>query len=347
RDAKGAEQEFNVNSNQEYVGRLAPAPTGALHVGNARTFLVAWLRARLAGGGLILRLDDLEHPKVKPGKADEAYRDLAWLGLDWDAGPTESFTPRMRGNTASGDRHVQSRNLPLYAGALAVLDAKGRTYACACSRKDVERIQSAPNAFEDLGERAYPGTCRTRFNDLDSARAAAGGREPVIRFLLGDEDTVFEDGFMGRRGGGLAEWSGDFAVARGDRVSYQLATVVDDAATGITEVVRGDDLAPSTERQLAVYRALELRPPRFFHVPLVVGPDGRRLAKRHGDSRICRIRARGDSPARLLGWLAWSLGWLGKPRESAIEEILRMADFSTVPKKPAILDANALAWLGL
>jgi glutamyl-tRNA synthetase len=335
-----------TSTREHYAGRLAPAPTGALHIGNARTFLVAWLRARAAGGRLILRLEDLDHPKVKPGAAREAYEDLAWLGLDWDAGPAESF-PAAAPPADAGERYAQSKNLSRYEAALRRLDAAGKTYPCACSRRDIERLQSAPNAFEDIRERAYPGTCRERFASVGEARLGLDGREPAIRYRIDADDTAFVDGFLGPRGGGLAEWSGDFVIARGDRVSYQLAVVVDDHEMGVTEVVRGEDLAPSAERQIALYRALGYPVPRFFHVPLVVGPDGRRLAKRHGDSRISILRRRGEGPGRLLGWLAWTLGWNDRPVPLTIHEIADRADFSAIPASPAVFDREALVWLGL
>ena len=338
-----------------YVGRLAPAPTGALHLGNARTFLVAWLRARLAGGRLILRLEDLDHPKVKPGAAKDVYRDLAWLGLDWDAGPTESFPPFRSSETASAapapesDRlFVQSRRRETYAAALEFLRREGRVYPCACARREIESFRSAPNAGEEAGERRYPGVCRDRFANELAARAASEGREAAWRFRVeAGREMVFIDGFFGRRSGKLSEWSGDFLIARGEQAGYQLAVVVDDNALGVTEVVRGADLLPSTERQLALYEALGFKPPAFFHVPLVVGPDGRRLAKRHGDTRLCRLRESGRPPGRVLGWLAKSLGWRAELAEASLEEIRRHCDFSRLPQEPAVVNPDELRWLEL
>ncbi len=311
-----------------YVGRLAPAPTGALHLGNARTFLIAWLRARKAGGTIIYRLEDLDHPKVKPGAAEEAHRDLEWLGLDWD----EEF--------------VQSERMDLYRDALERLHRAALVYPCICTRRDLESYQSAPNAGEDL-ENRYPGRCRNRFADAAEA-SREGGREPAWRFrVLDGESFGFMDGFHGWREGVLSDWSGDFPVARGDRPGYQLAVVVDDHLMGVTEVVRGDDLLPSTQRQLALYQALGWSPPTFYHLPLVVGPDGRRLAKRHGDSRLSVVRTQGMGPERVLGWLAWSCGWAENLREWTLAEIWEKCDVTRLPRERVTATPDALRWIGL
>lgn len=330
-----------------YVGRLAPAPTGALHLGNARTFLVAWLRARKAGGSLLLRLEDLDHPKVKPHAARDAYLDLAWLGLDWDAGPTGSFPPYAVG-AAEGDPYVQSRRLSFYEDALQALRRRRLVYPCVCTRRDLDSYQSAPNAGEDLLERRYPGICRNRFADPETAAAAAGGREVGWRFRVDAGSSFsFVDGFHGLRDGSLSEWSGDFLVARGRRAGYQLAVVVDDHLMGVTEVVRGDDLLASTERQLALYAALGWKAPDFFHIPLVVGGDGRRLAKRHGDTRLSVPRLRGDGPGRVLGWLARSCGWSDGLREMDLAEITEKCDFSLLPRTAVVLTDSDRQWLGI
>ncbi len=337
-----------MNPSPPYVGRLAPAPTGALHLGNARTFLVAWLRARLAGGRLILRLEDLDHPKVKPGAARQCYRDLAWLGLDWDEGPRASVPPRRdaEGEDAEPDPYVQSHRLARYAAILDDLRRRGLVYPCVCSRKDLDSLLAAPNAGEDLLERRYAGTCRDRFADAEEAEAASG-REPAWRFRVAEgEETVFDDGFRGRQASVLSAWSGDFPVARGGRAGYQLAVVADDHDMGVTEVVRGDDLLPSTHRQLVLYRALGFAPPAFYHLPLVVGPDGRRLAKRHGDSRLSVLREAGRGPERVLGWLAASCGWLERPRELSLAEIGKTCDLSQLSKERVVLETGDMRWLG-
>lgn len=334
------------NSLGPYVGRFAPAPTGAFHLGNARTFLIAWLRARRAGGKVVLRLEDLDHPKVKPWAAQQAYQDLRWLGLDWDAGPGESFSKTHDDAAHASDLYVQSRRLERYAEVMGWLIKRGLIYPCVCTRKELDACLSAPNAGEDLHERRYPGVCRGRFTDIEEARQASG-REPGLRFRVEDGVvTTFQDGLFGEQKSVLSDWSGDFLVGRGDRAGYQLAVVVDDHDMGVTEVVRGDDLLPSTHRQLALYRALGWTPPRFFHVPLVVGADGRRLAKRHGDTRLSLLREAGAGPEKILGWLAARCGWIESPHRMTLAEILKKCDFSILSRRPVVAGEDDLSWIG-
>src|SRR5437588_733880 len=285
-------------TNDRVIGRLAPSPTGAQHVGNARTYLIAWLSARSRGGRVVLRIEDIDSPRVKAGAAEQACADLHWLGLDWDCGPV-----------------VQTERLPLYQSALARLQGEERVYPCTCTRSDVEQAASAPHA-EHEGP-VYPGTCAGR--RVDDA-AALGDRPHCWRFRLPPCSPGFVDGFRGPTSIDLRALGGDFVVWKAPRrageaagPAYQLAVVVDDADQGVTEVVRGDDLVPSTPRQLLLYEALGLRPPAFSHVPLVVGPDGRRLAKRHGDTRLAALRAAGVRAAALGGLPAWSRGRLDRP----------------------------------
>ena len=315
-------------------------------MGNARTFLIAWLRARSAGGKLLLRLEDLDHPKVKSTAAEEAYRDLSWLGLDWDAGPVSSYPPFKGVAAANTDPYVQSNRMPYYSALMNDLKAKKRVYPCICTRRELESFQSAPNSGEDLLERRYPGTCRGRFIDAASARDVAG-RAPGWRFAVEDgATTIFRDGVQGTQESVLSEWSGDFLIARGEKPGYQLAVVADDHDMGVTEVVRGDDLLASTHRQIALYQVFDWLPPAFFHVPLVVGQDGRRLAKRHGDTRIGVLRQSGAGPERVLGWLAWSCGWLDKPREVDLAEIMKLHDFTRMSRERVVLKQDDMVWMG-
>jgi len=300
----------------EYVGRLAPSPTGALHLGNVRTFLFAWLRARRAGGRLVMRMEDLDHPRDKPGAAEQALEDLRWLGFDWD-----------------GEVVVQSKRRAVYASALKKLQAAGLVYPCVCSRKDVETAQSAPHAGEQLH---YPGTCRGRFASWEEAYARTG-RPPCWRFRTEAGTRVsFTDGFAGPYAQDVAAVLGDFPLARDpDGAGYTLASVVDDADAGVTEVVRGDDLLPATPAQILLSRALDLPTPAYFHVPLVVGPDGKRLAKRHGDTRISAFREAGVSAERIVGFLARASGWT-KKEAIGLSGLIASFDPAATPREPLV-----------
>ncbi|MDD4621833.1 MAG: tRNA glutamyl-Q(34) synthetase GluQRS [Kiritimatiellae bacterium] len=326
------------SSRQAVRGRLAPSPTGALHLGNARSFMLAWLSARSRGGTLVMRMEDLDHPKNKAGAAEAALLDLRWLGFDWDEGP-DVGGPRAP--------YVQSARKELYARALERLREAGLVYPCVCTRRDVEAGQSAPHEGEVL---FYDGTCRGRFADYDAARRALPeGRLPAWRFRVGQSAPVsFDDGFCGRFTQDVASASGDFVLAREPQgAGYMLAAVVDDAAMGVTEVLRGDDLLEATPRQLLVYRALGLTPPSFTHVPLVVGEDGKRLAKRHGDTRIASLRESGVPPERVMGLLAWWCGWADRGEELGLRDLLPRYDPGALPRAPAVFDCAAKEILGM
>ena len=303
----------------KYVGRLAPSPTGALHLGNARTFMVAWLRARSQGGRLVFRMEDLDHPRDKPGAAADAVADMRWLGFDWD------------------EEYVQSERRGVYRAALAALRAQGLAYPCVCSRRDVEGAQSAPHAGDQL---FYPGTCRGRFAGWrDAADAIAGtGRIPCWRFAVAPGAAVsFEDAFAGRFEQDVSKTLGDFPLARDeDGAGYTLACAVDDLLMGVTEVVRGDDLLAATPAQILVARALGGRQPAFCHVPLVVGPDGRRLAKRHGDTRIAALREAGATPEEVIGLLAASCGWAAPGERISLCGLLPRFSLATIPHQPFV-----------
>jgi len=297
-----------------YVGRLAPSPTGALHLGNVRTFMVAYLRARSVGGRLIMRMEDLDHPKDKLGAAAEALDDLRWLGFEWD------------------DEYVQSERKDRYRAALERLGDK--VYPCVCSRRDVESAQSAPHAGEQL---YYPGTCRGRFASWAEAAAV---RPPCWRFKVEAEEAVtFDDVFCGRCEQDVGKTLGDFPLSRDEfGAGYTLAVVVDDAEMGVTEVVRGDDLVPATPAQILLQRALGFATPSYLHVPLVVGRDGRRLAKRHGDTRIGAYRARGVRAERIIGFLAESCGWAENGEELRLQDLLTRFDLNAIPHSPLVIE---------
>ncbi len=305
-------------------GRLAPSPTGAQHLGNARTYLIAWLSARSQGGRVLLRMEDIDSPRIKAGAAEQAVADLSWLGLDWDEGPV-----------------VQTQRLPLYEQALATLQCHELVYPCTCSRTDVERAASAPH-LEHEGP-VYPGTCAQR----RVADAAALPQPFAWRLRVADETMVFDDRFRGPMAMNVRQSGGDFVVWKSAGTpAYQLAVVVDDADLGVTEVVRGDDLLTSTPRQILLYRALGLSPPRFVHVPLVVGPDGRRLAKRHGDTRLASLRAAGVAAEALVGLLAWSCGWIDRIEPVAVRDLLPRYRLDAIPREPFVLRPERLREIG-
>jgi glutamyl-tRNA synthetase len=304
------------------VTRLAPSPTGALHLGNARTFLVNWLLARQNGWKVILRIEDLDGPRVKRGADVLAMDDLRWLGLDWDEGPD-----------------YQSSRMGVYRAAAERLLNEGKAYACACTRREVELAASAPHA-ED-GAAVYPGTCRGRYKSMAEAEAVAG-RVPVIRFGVPEGEVLFVDEVQGLVRCNPARELGDFVIMKADgTAAYQLAVVIDDAETGVSDVVRGDDLVDSTPRQMLLYRALgfEQKIPRYWHLPLVVGPDGKRLAKRHGDTRILYYRGRGVSAGRILGMLA---RWSGIELEGEVSalDLVGRFDVGRMPRKAVVSDGT-------
>ena len=302
------------------IGRLAPSPTGALHLGNARTFLLAWLSVRARQGTLRLRIEDIDGPRVKPATKDQTVEDLRWLGLDWDGAP-----------------ELQSDRLPLYDEAAQRLVAAGLVYPCVCSRREIEEAASAPH--ETGLEPVYPGTCRGRHADR-AAASAATGRDAALRFRVDVPNVPFVDGFVGPQEGRIA---GDFVVQKRDGgPAYQLAVVVDDAAMGVTEVVRADDLLPSTPRQLLLYRALGLEEPRFVHVPLVVGGDGLRLAKRHGDTSLRHLRERGVSAGAIVGYLGFLCGFLPAGRSCRPADLLPHFAWERVPRGPVRGDCHDL-----
>jgi len=269
-------------------GRFAPSPTGTLHLGNLRTALLAWLFARSAGSRFLVRMEDLDAGRVREGVASEQLADMAALGLDWD-----------------GEVEYQSARVGVYSDALEALRGERRLYECYCTRAEIREAASA--AHGPLAEGAYPGTC-LRLSASELADRRASGRPPALRVRAEGARVAFSDRLLGRIEGVVD----DFVVRRGDGAfAYNLAVVVDDAAQGIGEVVRGSDLADSTPRQLWLARALGLPEPSYAHVPLVLGPDGARLAKRHGDVTLREV-----PPADALAWMASSLGFEGAgPRE--------------------------------
>jgi glutamyl-tRNA synthetase len=271
-----------------YRGRIAPSPTGYLHLGHARTFWVAQQRAQQLGGRFVLRNEDLDRARCKNGFIAAMLEDLRWFGFQWQEGPD------CGGPFGS---YNQSERFDLYRAALEKLKSAGIVYPCICSRKDIQLASSAPNLGDD-DEPVYPGTCRGKppstINDQPSSRFS-------WRFRVPDGEVVsFTDGHFGPQQFVCGRDFGDFVVWRHDDVpAYQLAVVVDDAAMQITEVVRGADLLLSTARQLLLYRSLGLHAPAFYHCPLMTDENGMRLAKRHDALSLRTLRERGVTPETL------------------------------------------------
>lgn len=318
-------------------GRLAPSPTGRLHLGNAWAFLLAWLAARSAGGAVVLRMEDIDPERARPEFAAGIVEDLRWLGLDWDEGPD-----------AGGPHgpYEQSRRLDSYAEALARLERMGRTYPCFCTRKELRQLAAAPHAaVADDGSPVYPGTCR----DLAPAEREAllrQGRKACVRLRCDDIAVDFEDGVAGARSMTLRECGGDFALRRSDGVfAYQLAVVLDDMAMGVTQVVRGDDILSSTPRQIFLHRLFGARPPQYAHLPLVCDAAGERLAKRHQSLTLEALRAAGVSGPAVAGYLAWRAGLVPAPQKALPSELVSSFSFGLLPRGPVLLPADMAAEL--
>jgi glutamyl-tRNA synthetase len=259
-------------------GRFAPSPTGVLHLGNLRTALLAWLFARSAGSEFLVRMEDLDTGRVRPGYAEQQLDDLAAIGVDWD-----------------GEVVYQSQRLGLYEAAITALG--DRVYECYCTRAEIREAASAPHG--PLPEGAYPGTC-LRLTAAELASKRASGRAPAL-WIRADAERV---GFQDRLHGHVEGVVDDFVIRRNDGApAYNLAVVVDDAAQEIGEIVRGDDLLDTTPRQIFLARALGLAEPSYAHVPLVLGRDGARLAKRHGDVTLREV-----PPDRARAWMYRTLG---------------------------------------
>lgn len=302
------------------TGRFAPSPTGPLHVGNLRTALLAWLFARAGGSRFLLRVDDLDPVASRDEHVRSHLDDLRALGVDWD-----------------GDVVRESARTARYEEALARLDAGGLLYPCYCTRREVLAAVAAPHGPSPEG--AYPGTCRELTPDDRAAREAAG-RRPSWRVRAGGEHVEVVDRLHGRFSGEVD----DFVVRRADGApAYQVAVVVDDDDQGVGEVVRGDDLLDTTPRQVWLARRLDLRVPAYAHVPLVLGPDNRRLAKRHGAVTLAALRERGVSVPEVLGAMAASLGLVadGTP-VTTVADLVAGFDPEQLPRTPWRFDPAAL-----
>jgi glutamyl-tRNA synthetase len=300
---------------QGFVGRFAPSPTGLLHLGNARSALLGWLQARHAGGRFLVRIEDLDPDRSKEALIDAALDDLTWLGLDWD-----------------GELMRQSRRGEAYRAALETLKKAWLAYPCTCSRAEVARAASAPHPGEEGP--IYPGTC--------TRGGLKVGKPAAWRFRVAPGVTRFVDALHGDVAQDVAAQVGDFVIQRADGVaSYQLAVVVDDAAQGVTDVLRADDLLASTPRQLLLQRALGLPEPRYAHVPLMLGPDGQRLAKREGKWTLQGLRQAGATPEAVVGFLAHSCG-LSDGTPLTARALVKEFSLQRLSKQPALTQADML-----
>ncbi|GAB5405054.1 MAG: tRNA glutamyl-Q(34) synthetase GluQRS [Aureliella sp.] len=256
----------------------------------------------------MLRMEDIDSPRIKPWTAGEAIDTLQWLGLDWDAGPDDSNQPIPL---------TQSRRLARYHEVFESLVDAGVVYRCYCTRSEIQRAASAPHEQANVLEGTrYPGTCR----DLTDT----GRREKhAWRWRLSDESMSWRDNLLGPQHANPLEQLGDFVIAKQDMTpAYQLAVVIDDHDFGVTEIVRGDDLIYSTYRQRAILNHLGWQVPSYYHVPLMVGTDGLRLAKRHGDTRVSALRKMGVTARAIVGYLAWTAGLLSEPTPCCARDLV-------------------------
>lgn len=327
------------------ITRLAPSPTGALHLGNARTFLINWAMARQQGWSILLRIEDLDGPRVKAGAEQQAIETLAWLSIDWDIGPIR-----------------QSDSLAPYEAAMETLTSRSLAYPCALTRKEIEAAASAPHAPEpqpagisheeaQIGrESVFPASLRPVVTPRPFNHGCDERGEPTNwRLVCPDEAIVFTDALAGEVTDRPADSIGDFVLwTKRNEPSYQLAVTVDDDRQGVTQVVRGDDLLASAARQILLRRLLGL-PERitYTHLPLVVGEDGRRLAKRHGDTRLTTYREQGVVAERIIGLIAAWSGVLPRqaPRPMDSREFASALRLDTIPREPVTFTQDDHAWL--
>lgn len=312
------------------VGRLAPSPSGRLHLGHARTFALAWAHARSRSGELRLRLEDLDRERCRPEHVQRIFRDLEWLGLDWDGEPL-----------------YQSQRIDALREAAARLEEGGVAYRCICSRAELERAAQAPQ--RGVAEWRYPGTCRERAAQeqrdiLDRGALALQARLGALRFRVPEGITSFIDGLAGPQLVDVSREVGDFVIlSRSGVPAYQLAVVVDDAEQGVTEVFRGDDLLTSTARQLLLQQALGLPVPRWFHAPLVLDASGRRLAKRADDLSLETLREAGVDARAILAWVGRSAGLSVHEPLASPRELVSAYEPTHLRREPTLLAAEDIA----
>lgn len=301
----------------EITGRFAPSPSGRMHLGNAASALCAWLSARAQGGRVVFRIEDVDTARCRPEYARQIEEDLRWLGLDWD-----------EGGDAPGYR--QSERGEVYEAALETIARQARVYPCWCTRAELHAA-GAPHASD--GTPVYSGRCR---NLTAAERAALAPRPAALRVEVPDETIRFTDGCFGPQAENLARACGDFILRRSDGAwAYQLAVTADDAAMGVTEVVRGRDLLGSTARQIWLHRLLGNEPPRFFHIPLFTAPDGRRLSKRERDLDFGALRERCTAP-ELAGRIAGLLG-VGDGSPAMPADLVPLFSWDKIPREDIVV----------
>ena len=301
------------------IGRFAPTPSGRMHLGNILCALAAWLSVRKQNGMMVLRIEDLDAGRCAFGEQIEYLKsDLLWLGLDWDlGGEPEGY---------------QSRRFGIYERYLRVLEEKRLLYPCYCSRAELHAA-TAPHGND--GQVLYDGKCRRLFL---AGGEAPKDRRPALRVIVPDEEIAFTDLIQGEYRENLERECTDFVVRRSDGVyAYQMAVVVDDGLSGVTEIVRGRDLLSSTPRQIYLYRLFGMKEPRFAHIPLLMAPDGRRLSKRDGDLDIGAIQRKIGSPEPVIGLLGYLLGLIDRPDPLRAEELVRYFDFAKIPRNDICL----------
>ncbi len=303
-------------------GRYAPSPTGALHMGNLRTALLAWLFTRTQHGQFVLRIEDLDRPRMRSGATQQVLDDLHWLGLDWDEGPDcgGSYAP-----------YIQSERSDIYQHYLHQLQDAGLVYPCYCSRAEVALAASAPQQGTEDGPR-YPGICR-HLTGAQRRDYEASGRRPSLRFRVDNSRIVsFTDMVTGPTTQHVQQTVGDFILCRSDGIfAYQFAVVVDDALMHLNQIVRGNDLLTSTARQILLYEALGFPVPTFAHVPLIVDERGKRLSKRTQSMGLDPLRAKGMTPEQVVGELAASCGLLKTDQKISAKELAQQYQDSAIP----------------
>lgn len=296
------------------TGRFAPSPSGRMHMGNLWSCLLAWLSARSAGGGMVLRLEDLDPDRCRPAYCDQVMRDLEWMGLDWDGAPV-----------------YQSKRTELYRAAFQTLEEQGLIYPCFCTR--AERLAaSAPHRSD--GTAVYDGRC-ARLSPSQREELSRS-RRPAWRVRAPDREIAFTDLLQGGFEENLARDCGDFILRRSDGVyAYQLAVVVDDGDMGVTQVVRGSDLLSSTPRQLWLQEQLALPHPEYGHLPLLLAPDGRRLAKRDRDLELGQLQAQLTAP-ELVGRLAFAANLIDRPQAITPRELIPLFSWEKLPREDLV-----------